>query len=93
MYPTNQQLPGNREERRNCINCGHTLVKKNGVWLCRSCNPEDFEGPTPFTIDNDADDYLFIECPGATLYEPGSNEVAAGVKWLDPDDPSAGYEI
>jgi hypothetical protein len=39
------------------------------------------------------DDKVLIECPGATLYRDGGNEVAAGVKFCDEDDPVQGYEI
>jgi hypothetical protein len=36
---------------------------------------------------------LVIECPGATLYDVESGQVLEGAKWLDPDDPTAGFEI
>ncbi|SYZ74577.1 hypothetical protein TRIP_C90205 [Candidatus Zixiibacteriota bacterium] len=38
-------------------------------------------------------DKMFIECPGATVYEPGTRNVVAGVHFFDDSDPSAGYEI
>ena len=43
---------------------------------------------TPFNGDK-----VFIECPGATIYEPGTNNIIAGVRFFDEDDPSKGYEI
>ena len=38
-------------------------------------------------------DKMFIECPGATVYDPDTREIIAGVRFLDEDNPSAGYEI
>jgi hypothetical protein len=43
-----------------------------------------------FTNDTDR---IVIACPGATLYLPGSDQVVAGVRFFDPNDPSRGYEI
>ena len=39
------------------------------------------------------EDKMFIECPGATVYDPETREIIAGVRFLDEDDPSKGYEI
>jgi hypothetical protein len=39
------------------------------------------------------DDKIFIECPGATVYEPGTRNVIAGVRFRDEHDPTAGHEI
>ncbi len=39
------------------------------------------------------EDKIFIECPGVTVYEPGTRNVIAGVRFLDEDDPKSGYEI
>ncbi len=39
------------------------------------------------------DDKMFIECPGASVYEPGTHNVIAGVRFFDDDNPAAGYEI
>jgi len=54
----------------------------------------DSEAVNPFgeesTLD---DDKIFIECPGATVYEPGTRTVIAGVEWIDEKDPSKGYRI
>ncbi|UCD17268.1 MAG: hypothetical protein JSV44_12595 [Candidatus Zixiibacteriota bacterium] len=38
-------------------------------------------------------DAVFIECPGATVYRPGTREVIGGAHFLDDNDPSRGYEI
>jgi hypothetical protein len=84
---------GTKREKRSCVNCGRPLVLKDGVWLCRSCNSEDLDTSKIFVTDIGSDEYVFIECPGATLYAPGSDEVTAGVKWRDEKDPSQGYEI
>jgi len=52
------------------------------------------EVSTPFEDDEVKDgDKLFIECPGATIYEPGTRNIIAGVKFVDESDPSNGYEI
>lgn len=37
--------------------------------------------------------YLFIECPGATLYDPVTGAVTAGVEFIDDDDPGQGHRI
>ncbi len=39
------------------------------------------------------DNRVLIECPGASLYKPGTDEVARGVSFRDADDPSRGYDI
>jgi len=39
------------------------------------------------------DDKIFIECPGATIYEPGTRNIIAGVRFYDEQEPSKGYEI
>jgi hypothetical protein len=59
-------------------------------------NPEFLipEVSSPFEDDEVKDgDKLFIECPGATIYEPGTRNIIAGVKFVDESDPSKGYEI
>lgn len=38
-------------------------------------------------------DKVFIECPGATIYEPGTRNIIAGVRFYDEKDSSKGYEI
>jgi len=80
-------------ERQTCINCGHGLLPRGGALFCPSCNSEDLDQSRIFLSENHADEYVFIECPGATLYEPGTNDVAEGVEYYDRDDPDQGYRI
>src|SRR4030042_2149665 len=40
-----------------------------------------------------ADGRVLIECPGATLYDPGTDDISAGVHFFAPHDPSKGFEI
>lgn len=48
----------------------------------------------PFKNEADLDnDKVFIECPGATIYEPGTRNIIAGVRFFDEKDSSKGYEI
>jgi hypothetical protein len=50
--------------------------------------------PHPFKDDQNLDtDKVFIECPGATIYEPGTRNIIAGVRFHDDNDPSQGYDI
>jgi hypothetical protein len=42
------------------------------------------------SLDNNK---IFIECPGATVYDPQTREVIAGVVFVDEADPSRGYRI
>ena len=67
------------------------------MWLCPRCNDalgDRFgalaQSLADFTSDTDR---VVIECPGATLYLPDSDQVTAGVRFLDSNDPSRGYEI
>jgi hypothetical protein len=92
----------NKEQKfkKKCINCGRQLVRREGVLVCLQCNPEKFEHSEVLgekfagNVAGDSDDdYVFIDCPGATLYQPGSNNIVAGVKFHDEDDPSKGHEI
>ena len=53
-----------------CINCGRPLVEKNEVWVCLHCNA-DLSEFRVFTEQADSEEFAFIECPGATLYEAG----------------------
>jgi hypothetical protein len=46
---------------------------------------EDFE-----TLD---DDKIFIECPGASVYEEGTRNVIAGVEFVDDAHPEKGYRV
>jgi len=48
----------------------------------------------PFEQDStQVSDKVFIECPGATIYEPGTRHIIAGVRFFDESNPSKGYEI
>ncbi len=48
----------------------------------------------PFKNETSLDDNkIFIECPGATIYEPGTRNIIAGVRFYDEQEPSKGYEI
>ncbi len=77
---------------QKCINCGQTLVVRNGVAVCPHCNSQDIENSQVFLESLD-DEYVFIECPGATLYENGTNKVVAGAEFLDDNNPEKGYRI
>ena len=66
------------KDDKTCIHCKRQLVHKNGVWLCLACNSRDLEYTRIFIEEKEDDDYVFIDCPGATLYEDGTNEVVAG---------------
>jgi len=76
-----------------CINCGRPLVLRQGARVCLDCNSDLLTAAEIFIDPPDTDEYVVIECPGATLYREGTNEVEAGVKFEDDDDPSKGYEI
>ncbi len=43
--------------------------------------------------DVDNGDKVFIECPGATIYQPGTKRIIAGINFIDENDPDKGYEI
>ena len=48
----------------------------------------------PFKDDDSPEEgKIFIECPGATVYEPGTRKVIAGVDFVDENDPAKGYKI
>ena len=78
-----------------CINCGHQLTVRDGVSVCPECNSQYLREAQVFvsTGEGDSDEYVFIECPGATLYEDGTNDVVAGVEFNDNDDPAKGHRI
>ncbi len=48
---------------------------------------------SPFEDDPLDDDCMFIECPGASIYEPGTRNVICGARFIDENDPTKGYEI
>ncbi len=81
------------DDKKRCINCGRPLYQQQGIWLCVKCNSHDIHAARIFIEEKESDDSVFIECPGATLYEPGTHNVIAGVKFHDNDDPFKGYKI
>jgi hypothetical protein len=81
------------QQRETCINCGHLLIRRDGVLVCEHCNTERESFAQPFFEPADTDGYVVIECPGATLYDPETREVTAGVRFRDDEDPSRGYDI
>jgi|GEM_PF-634034 len=83
----------NEPPTKKCINCDQPLIKHHNAWLCPRCNPDSFELGDIFKDEVNDKEYVFIECHGATLYEPGTNNVIAGVKFIDDDDPEKGFEI
>ena len=76
-----------------CINCGQGLIGLNGTTICPRCNTEDLTEAAIFVDSDSAEPHLFIDCPGATLYADGTNEIIAGVKYFDDDDVSQGHTI
>lgn len=81
------------EATQTCINCNRRLIKKHGVMICLQCNSDEIDSSNIFINDNSDGEYIFIECPGATLYQDGTNEIIAGVKFYDKNHPEKGYEI
>src|SRR5574341_1590369 len=77
---------------KKCINCQKPLVERKGVLVCLQCNPEQLDYTEIFEDKKD-DGYIFIDCPCATLYQPGTEIVAAGVKFHDENDPTKGFTI
>lgn len=55
--------------------------------------PDAADLETPFDDDEESEGRVFIECPGATIYDPETRQIVSGVKFIDEDDPSLGYEI
>lgn len=45
------------------------------------------------TEDAVQDGKVVIECPGATLYDVETGRVLGGVKWLDANDFTKGFQI
>ena len=81
------------EEQRNCINCGRPLTKYHGVAMCLHCNRDAIDTSDIFVDTIESDEHAFIECPGATLYDPETGEVVKGIRWRDEDDATKGYDI
>jgi len=83
-----------------CVNCGRPLVQRKGALVCLQCNPEHLEYSEIFNDQPESnggagneDDYIFIDCPGASLYQPGTDIVVAGAKFNDEKDPAKGFSI
>ena len=70
-----------------CSQCGRPLTIEGGLEICLVCNR------MAEAAEVGAAAKVVIECPGATLYDVESGQVLEGAKWLDPDDPAAGFEI
>lgn len=85
------------ENKQICPHCGDLLQEMGGLPICERCNDqrgENYNYLSQSIADfSENSDKVLIECPGATLYHPGTNEVAAGVSFHDSEDPSRGYEI
>lgn len=67
---------------KTCIHCGRKLINQKGVWICQSCNSRDLEYTQIFIEEKEDDGYVFIECPGATLYKDGTDEVESGARFM-----------
>jgi len=78
---------------KTCINCGQPLTKTSVTEICPRCNSDDINLSEIFIESSESSEYVFIECPGATLYVEGTNDVEAGAKFIDDDDPTRGFEI
>ena len=81
------------EKKNRCLNCGQELQKQGGTLVCQRCNSGILTASQIFIDPVESDGYVFIECPGATLYKEGTNEIKAGAKFIDDDDPSQGFQI
>ncbi len=81
----------------SCPRCGATLREIGGLRICIRCN--DAAGGYYEALSTSLADFslqsdkILIECPGATLYLPGSDQVAAGVRFYDNHNPILGFEI
>jgi len=81
------------DEHRECVNCHRELVNVSGLWVCRNCNTPETEQLQTILEPGDAEDYIFIDCPGATLYDHETNSIIRGVKFFDENDPFKGFRI
>jgi hypothetical protein len=70
-----------------CSYCGRPLAAEGGLEICLFCNK------IATIEDRPKAERIPIECPGATLYDVDSGRVVGGVRWIDPDDFTRGYEI
>ncbi len=78
---------------RSCINCGQSLIPRGKTWLCPTCNSNQLDETLSIFDGPLEDGHLFIECPGATMYAPGTDTIVAGAKFHDDNDARRGYEI
>jgi len=70
-----------------CSYCGRPLASEGGLEICLFCNKiATIEDAPPR-------EKIIIECPGATLYDLETRQVVGGVKWIDPDDVTRGFDI
>lgn len=69
------------------------LIKKGSAWICSRCNSDELDFTDIFIDDFEDEGHMFIECPGATIYADGTEDIVAGVKFLNDDDPTRGHEI
>lgn len=85
------------KNQQYCRHCGEKLQEVGGLPICLQCN--DRRGEHYNCLSRSISDFaeksdkILIECPGATIYRAGTNEVVEGVRFLDDDDPSKGFEI
>lgn len=85
------------DNKHQCPHCGEKLQEVGGLPICLRCN--DRRGDhynylsRSITDFGQQSDKILIECQGATLYHPGTDEVAQGVRFRDGNDPSKGHEI
>jgi hypothetical protein len=80
-------------ESKTCINCGSELECRGTARFCLSCNSQEIDQAQVFLRELPGEDHVFIECPGASLYAPGTNDVVEGVEYYDRDDPGNGHRI
>jgi hypothetical protein len=86
-----------QEKSDACGRCGGKMQLIGGLPFCTHCNDREGEHYNYLSSSinefSEQSDQVLIICPGATLYHPGTNKVAAGVRFFDHEDPSKGYEI
>jgi hypothetical protein len=81
------------DETKKCINCGQRLLQRGDLLLCPSCNSADLVDQPFLSFETcEAEDFVYIECPGATLYEPGTTDVIQGVEF-DERNAAGSYRI
>jgi hypothetical protein len=86
-----------QSDQQHCSQCGSRLEIIGGLEICPRCN--DSQGQFYSHLVREMSDFgassdqVLIECHGATLYRPGTDEVIAGVKFFDATDPDNPFEI